>query len=68
LNKRHFFFPDHAVLKEISAMDICKQARFIPDTPTTIEAGQTLTLTNGEFFIGKTKVEGHWADIRSRYH
>jgi hypothetical protein len=64
MNKRYFKCPNKLELIEISSRDICRQARFIPDDPFVLEADQLLTLTNGEFFIGEKKIEGHWADLR----
>ncbi len=66
--KIHFPCSDRVVLHVISSLDICKLVHFIPDEPVVLEAGYLLTLVNGEFFIGKKKVEGHWVDIRSRHH
>jgi hypothetical protein len=66
MDKRFFKCSEQTVLNEISCRDICRQARFIPDNPFVLEAGELLTLTNGEFFVGEKKIEGHWADLRVR--
>jgi hypothetical protein len=65
MEKRYFKCPSQIVLSEIWWSGICRQARFIPDNPLVIEAGKLLALTNGEFFIGNKKIEGHWSDLRA---
>ena len=66
MSKKYFPCSDQIILKEISARSISGHVCFIPDKPIILEAHHVLTLSNGEFFIGDRKIEGHWADIRAR--
>jgi hypothetical protein len=66
MNKKYFPCPDQVVLKEIYARDISTHVVFIPDKPVVLEADHVLTLSNGAFFIGDKRIEGHWVDIRAR--